>query len=299
VSGNEAIRHRSTAATPKQTFRPGRDWCENRHSLSVPGGTDLTEGEQKQHFGLANSPRCAVCGSNRQQGPGQGTWTRAAHFSRRASRYSNTDWRANAGQLLATIPSTASPGGGWTPRKLGAVQEENGDTVIRRQPQPPFLRIVLSVPRGERTRIQQEQEVENRWVFGFDEEDARRLFRRAASDQSGWIAGILATGTQFLLERARPGHNKQLPCQELRRVARCRAGRSNLGICSGGGPAQPAPNWAFDAEFNLDLSSFNPEKHQQGTAVGRMSAPLKLRCWVHGGTPVCRLSLSDLERLPR
>jgi len=49
------------------------------------------------------------------------------------------------------------------------------------------------------------------------------------------------------------------------------------------------------------LSSFNPRNIANGTrSWGEMSRPLKAnRCCVTRWTPVCRLSLSDLERLPR
>jgi len=131
-------------------------------------------------------------------------------------------------------------------RRSGGVQEENGDTVIRSQPQHALIfGIVLSVPvarqhphpGGNRTW-------KNRLgCYGFDEEDrdgffgGRRL-RPTGSDRPGHPA----TGNpSSCWRRAVQGQTKDYRCQELRRGLVCRAGRAIWGICSAWRPSSNLP----------------------------------------------------------
>ena len=243
--------------------------------FSVPGGTDLTEGEQNSNFGPATPPQVRRLRSNRQQGLVQGTLTRLRFQSPRI-QMTNTDWRANR-VSFSNDPFT--PAQVWMDAEnVVAVQEENGDTVIRANRNRLIFEDRLSVPVASSTRIQQEQEVENRWVFGFDEEDRDGFFvgRRLRPIGIG-STGTLQLEPQFLLERAVQGTTNSYPLPGTSAGSSSVEQDAQLGDLFGLEAQLNLPLLGFDAEFNLDLSSFNPENIANGTrSWGEMSRPLKL-----------------------
>jgi len=148
-----------------------------------------------------------------------------------------------------------------------AVQEENGDTVIRANRNRLIFEIVCRSPVASSTRIQQEQEVENRWVFRFRRGGtATAFFVGRRSDQSDRIDRNSATGTQFPAG-AVPSRAQQTAtrCQELRRGPRLSSSDAQLGDLFGLEAQLNLPYWASTPSFNLDLSASTRRTSPTGT----------------------------------
>ena len=89
-----------------------------------------------------------------------------------------------------------------------ATEVENGDILIKSERNRLIVEERLPIPVSRTQRIQQEEEVENRWVFGIDDEDRSgfyigRMLRpiELSSDVT------LELEPQFMLQRAINGDN--------------------------------------------------------------------------------------------
>ncbi|QEY32271.1 DUF3769 domain-containing protein [Synechococcus sp. RSCCF101] len=83
-------------------------------------------------------------------------------------------WRA---ERMAFSNDPYTPAQTWVDSEnVVAVQDENGDTLITADRNRLIVENRLPIPVSRQQRIRQEEEVENRWVFGIDNEDRDGFF---------------------------------------------------------------------------------------------------------------------------
>jgi len=241
----------------------------------------LTEGEQNSKFRSCHSPQgAAVCAATGKQGLVLGHPGRGCAFSRRASRWTNTDWLARNRVSFSNDPFTQARCG-WNGRERGGRQEENGDTVDPRQRATLIFedRLCRVPVASSRRKIQQNRRWKPLGCSVSRREEPRRAFRspRLRPIRES-MTGTLQPGTQFLLGACRPGQTTLPAATGLFGGGAFRLFEQDaqLGDLFGWRPSSTALTWAFDAEYHLDLSSFNPEKHRQRHAqLGEIERPFE------------------------
>jgi hypothetical protein len=230
--------------------------------FGLPGGTDLTNAQQNSDFGPATPPQVRRLRGQEKRGLVQGSLTRLRFQAPRIT-VTSTGWRATRASF-SNDPFT--PAQVWMDAdNLVAVQDKNGDIRISSNRNRLKLEDRLSIPVTTSTRIRKEQEVENRWVLGSDQKDRDGFYigRRLKP------IGIGATGTlqlepQFLLQRAYLGTTNSYPLPGTSAGSSTVEQNATLADLFGLEARLLTPLLGFQSEFNLNVSTFNPDNIANG-----------------------------------
>ena len=254
-----------------------REGLSSERRFGVPGGGNIGDNNNNNNnndFGPARPPQVRL-ESNRRPNLVDGTLTRLRFQAARAVLTAE-GWRADRASFT-NDPFT--PAQSWMDADdVLAVQDKNGDTVITSRRNRLILEDRLPINVTSSTRIRKEQEVENRWVFGVDNEDRDGFFvgRRLKPIGIGQ-RGILELEPQFLLQRAYEGTTNSYPLPGQSAGANPQSQPSTLGDLLGLEARLQAPVFGFDADLNLDISTFDPSNFSNGTrSWGELVRPLTL-----------------------
>ena len=160
-----------------------------------------------------------------------------------------------------------------------ATLQANGDTVIRARRNRLILDERLPIPVTRQTRIKKKEEVDNRVVLGQDGKDRDGFFigYKAPAIRLGNGSGSLELQPQFLLQRAIAGETDSYPLPGQSAGAPGSEQNTTPGDLFGLVARLQAPLLGFQADANLDISSFNPKNIANATrSWGDLSRPLRL-----------------------
>lgn len=160
-----------------------------------------------------------------------------------------------------------------------ATLQANGDTVIRARRNRLILDERLPIPVTRQTRIKKKEEVDNRVVLGQDGKDRDGFFigYKAPPIRLGNGSGSLELQPQFLLQRAIAGQTDSYPLPGQSAGAPGSEQNTTPGDLFGLVARLQAPLLGFQADANLDISSFNPKNIANATrSWGDLSRPLRL-----------------------
>ena len=223
-AASEPVSEEPLAQTIDSTFSPGEQ--ERLRSAAIAAiDQRITSIQLQQRFvierneGVSENVRNSeVLAANRYGGvkPSQlNTRGRTQFITGEISR-----WRIQAARVQLTPE-------GWTADRMGftndpytpaqtridaedvvATEEENGDILIRSKRNRLIVEERLPIPVSRTQRIQKQEEVENRWVFGIDNDDRSGFFigrNLRPIELSSDV--ILELQPQFLVQRALNGDN--------------------------------------------------------------------------------------------
>ena len=162
---------------------------------------------------------------------------------------------------------------------LVATLKANGDTVIKARRNRLILDERLPIPVTRQTRIKKKEEVDNRLVLGQDGKDRDGFFigYKAPQIRIGNGSGSLQLQPQFLLQRAIAGKTDSYPLPGQSAGAPGSEQPTSPGDLFGLVARLQAPLLGFQADANLDISSFNPKNIANATrSWGDLSRPLRL-----------------------
>ncbi len=162
---------------------------------------------------------------------------------------------------------------------LVATLKANGDTVIKARRNRLILDERLPIPVTRQTRIKRKEEVDNRVVLGQDGKDRDGFFigYKAPEIRLGNGSGRLELQPQFLLQRAIAGKTDSYPLPGQSAGAPGSEQPTSPGDLFGLVARLQAPLLGFQADANLDISSFNPKNIANATrSWGDLSRPLRL-----------------------
>jgi hypothetical protein len=160
-----------------------------------------------------------------------------------------------------------------------ATLQANGDTVIRARRNRLILDERLPIPVTRQTRIKKEEDVDNRVVLGQDGKDRDGFFigYKATPIRLGNGSGSLELQPQFLLQRAIEGQTNSYPLPGQSAGAPGSEQNTTPGDLFGLVARLQTPLLGFQADANLDISSFNPKNIANATrSWGDLSRPLRL-----------------------
>ena len=187
-------------------------------------------------------------------------------------------WRIQAARVQLTPE-------GWTSDRMGftndpftpaqtridaedvvATEVENGDILIKSARNRLIVEERLPIPVSRTQRIQQEEEVENRWVFGIDDEDRSgfyigRLLRpiELSSDVT------LELEPQFMLQRAIEGDNSSYVAPGTSIDSGKVTQANSLGDLFGLEAELSAEVMGWSASAEADISTLNPSNFLNGS----------------------------------
>jgi hypothetical protein len=280
LRAQEAERRKAIAALTDQRISDVqvRAGLASERRFGVPGGgnANTDDGDNTNNdFGPARPPQVRQLESNRNPKLVDGTLTRLRFQAARAVLTAE-GWRADRASFT-NDPFT--PAQSWMDADdVLAVQDKNGDTVITSRRNRLILEDRLPINVTSRTRIRKEQEVQNLWVLGVDNEDRDGFYvgRRLKPIGIGQ-RGTLQLEPQFLLQRAYEGTTSSYPLPGQSAGADPQSQPSTLGDLFGLEARLQAPLFGFDADLNLDISTFEPANFANGTrSWGELVRPLKL-----------------------
>ena len=187
-------------------------------------------------------------------------------------------WRIQAAQVSLTPE-------GWTADRMGftndpftpaqtridtenvvAREQPNGDILIKTSRNQLIVEERLPIPVSRTQRITKEEEVENRWVFGIDNDDRDGFFigntlRPIELNQKT----LLSLQPQLLAQRAVDGTTKSY----VKPGSSIDSGKISQSTTAGdlfGLEAELTSElWGWTAEANADISTFNPENIANGS----------------------------------
>ena len=160
-----------------------------------------------------------------------------------------------------------------------ATLQANGDTVIKARRNRLILDERLPIPVTRQTRIRKKEEVDNRVVLGQDGKDRDGFFigYKAPQIRLGNGSGSLELQPQFLLQRAIAGKTDSYPLPGQSAGAPGSEQNTSPGDLFGLVARLQAPLLGFQADANLDISSFNPKNIANATrSWGDLSRSLRL-----------------------
>ena len=187
-------------------------------------------------------------------------------------------WRIQAAQVSLTPE-------GWTADRMGftndpftpaqtridtenvvAEEQPNGDILIKTSRNQLIVEERLPIPISRTQRITKEEEVENRWVFGIDNDDRNGFFigntlRPIELNQKT----LLSLQPQLLVQRAIDGTTKSyvkpgssIDSDKVRQP-------TTAGDLFGLEAELTSEIWGWTAEANADISTFNPDNIANGS----------------------------------
>ena len=187
-------------------------------------------------------------------------------------------WRIQAAQVSITPE-------GWTADRMGftndpytpaqtridaediiATEQPNGDILIKSSRNQLIVEERLPIPVSRTQRITKEEEVENRWVFGIDNDDRDGFFvgnslRPIELSQKT----LLSLQPQLLVQRAVDGTTNSY-VQPGSSIDSGRVSQPTTAADLFGLEAELTSNiWGWTAEANADISTFNPDNIANGS----------------------------------
>jgi hypothetical protein len=198
-------------------------------------------------------------------------------------------WRLQAGRIRFT-PTTLSgdriafsndpftPAQAWLDSEnVVATLQPNGDTVIKAQRNTLLLEDRLPIPVSRTTRIQKQEEVENRWVLGNDREDRDGFFIGRDFEFRLGKRGQLSVQPQFLVQRAYTDETDSYPLPGQPQGYPAVKQPAQTGDLFGLEVNLNQPIGRWDLAANLDISTFNPDNIADGTrSFGDLKVPVTL-----------------------
>ncbi len=198
-------------------------------------------------------------------------------------------WRLQAGRLRFT-PTTLSgdrvafsndpftPAQSWLDSEnVVATLQPNGDTVIQAERNTLLVEERLPIPVTRSTRIQKQEEVENRWVLGADKEDRDGFYLGRNFDIKLGERGRLRIQPQFMAQRAINGETDTYPLPGKPQGSPTVAQPAKTGDLFGVEATLNQPIGRADLLANLDISTFNPDNIADGTrSFGDLRVPVTL-----------------------
>ncbi len=239
------------------------------------GGGNNLRSSQDSDFGSITPPQVRQLRSGKPPQAVSGTLT---HLRYQAPRIvlSPNGWRASRASF-SNDPFT--PAQSWMDADdVVVTQDPNGDTLIESRRNRLLLEDRLPIPVTSTTRIRKQQEVENRWVLGFDREDRDGFYvgRRLKPIRIG-KTGTLRLEPQFLVERAYRGTTDSYPLPGESAGGPAVTQNNQLGDLFGLEARLQTPLLGFTADLNLDMSTFNPTNIANGTrSWGELERSLRL-----------------------
>jgi hypothetical protein len=198
-------------------------------------------------------------------------------------------WRLQAGRLRFT-PTTFrgdrvafsndpfTPAQTWLDSEnVVATLQPNGDTVIQAERNTLLVEDRLPIPVRRNTRIQKQEEVENRWVLGYDKEDRDGFFVGRNFEAKVGQRGRLQLQPQFMAQRAINSETNSYPLpgqpQGYPPVSQPAKTGDLFGLEAN--LNQPIGRWELAA--NVDISTFDPDNITDGTrSFGDLKVPVTL-----------------------
>ncbi|MDA9674587.1 DUF3769 domain-containing protein [bacterium] len=187
-------------------------------------------------------------------------------------------WRIQAAQVSLTPE-------GWTADRMGftndpftpaqtridtenvvAKEQPNGDVLIKTSRNQLIVEERLPIPISRTQRITKEEEVENRWVFGIDNDDRDGFFignklRPIELNQKT----LLSLQPQLLLQRAVNGSTKSYVNPGSSIDSDKVSQSTTAGDLFGLETELTSEIWGWTAEANADISTFNPDNIANGS----------------------------------
>jgi len=198
-------------------------------------------------------------------------------------------WRIQAGRLRFT-PTTFrgdrvafsndpfTPAQTWLDSEnvVGTLQP-NGDTVIRAERNTLLVEDRLPIPVRRSTVIQKQEEVENRWVLGYDKEDRDGFFVGRTFEAKVGRRGRLQVQPQVMAQRAVNGETESYPLPGQPQGYPPVSQPAKTGDLFGVEASFNQPIGRWDLAANLDISTFDPDNIADGTrSFGDLKVPLTL-----------------------
>ncbi|KZR61628.1 DUF3769 domain-containing protein [Prochlorococcus sp. MIT 1306] len=147
-----------------------------------------------------------------------------------------------------------------------ATEEPNGDIVIQSRRNRLIVEERFPIPVSRTQTIKKQEEVENRWVFGIDNEDRDGFFvGRDLKPIELTKNYTLSLQPQFLLERAIDGETKSYVAPgssiDSKKITQPITAADLFGL-----EAELTGNtWGWDVDINADISTFNPSNFADGS----------------------------------
>jgi hypothetical protein len=198
-------------------------------------------------------------------------------------------WRVQARQMTFT-PTTITadrmafsndpftPAQSWMDSEnVVATLLPNGDTEIRTDRNRLVLDERLPIPITRKTVIKKQQDVDNRWVLGFDKEDRNGRFIGYNIPVRVGETGILRIQPQFLTQRAIDGNTDSYPLPGQSANAPGVSQPTKAGDLFGLQATLRKQVLGFTSDATLDMSTFNPDNIANGTrSWGDFSRAVKM-----------------------
>lgn len=198
-------------------------------------------------------------------------------------------WRLQAGRLRFT-PTTFrgdrvafsndpfTPAQTWLDSEnVVATLQPNGDTVIKADRNTLLVEDRLPIPVRRNTLIQKQEEVENRWVLGYDEEDRDGFFLGRTFDGKVGQRGRLQVQPQFMGQRAINGETNSYPLPGQPQGYPAVSQPAKTGDLFGVEASFNQPIGRWDLAANVDISTFDPDNISDGTrSFGDLKLPVTL-----------------------
>ena len=198
-------------------------------------------------------------------------------------------WRLQAGRLRLT-PTTLSgdrvaftndpftPAQSWMDSEnVVATLQPNGDTVIKAERNTLLVEDRLPIPVTRSTRIEKREEVENRWVLGFDQDDRNGFYLGRNIDIRMGERGQLRVQPQLMVERAINGETSSYPLPGEPQGFPAVAQPAKTGDLFGVEINLNQPIGRWDLTANLNVSTFDPDNITDGTrSFADLKVPVRL-----------------------
>ena len=199
-------------------------------------------------------------------------------------------WRIQAAKVTITPDGWRSDRMGFTndPYTPAQTRIDAEDVIAREQPNGDILisskrnRLVieerLAIPVSRTQKIQKQEEVENRWVFGFDQEDRDGFFIGRTLKEIEFADGlILSLEPQFMLQRAYLGDTNSYVAPGSSIDSRSVSQPNTAGDLFGLEAKLEGEKFGLKIETNLDASNFNPSNFANGLrSWGTIKKSMKL-----------------------
>ena len=186
-------------------------------------------------------------------------------------------WRVQARQMAFT-PTTITadrmafsndpftPAQSWLDSEnVVATLLPNGDTEIRTGRNHLVLDERLPIPLTRKTVIKKKQEVNNRWVLGFDKTDRNGYFLGYNTPVQIGSSGVLTIQPQFLMQRAINGSTDSYPLPGQSVDAPGVSQPTKAGDLFGLQAKLEKQILGFNSDATLEMSTFNPDNVANGT----------------------------------
>ncbi|QBE67952.1 hypothetical protein SynWH8101_0341 [Synechococcus sp. WH 8101] len=147
-----------------------------------------------------------------------------------------------------------------------ATEQANGDILIKSERNRLIVEERLPIPVSRTQRIQKEEEVENRWVFGIDNEDRNGFFiGRNLKPIELTTDYTLSLQPQFLLQRAINGETNSYVAPGSSVDSGTVTQPTTIGDLFGLEAKLNGQVWGWKTNFNADISTFSAENIANGS----------------------------------